>query len=200
MKSQKQVWNNIADDWKEFREKPIPEVLEFLKTKKGKILDLGCGAGRHLIKIKKGQMYLVDFSEKMIELARKKAEKNKIKAEFIVTGFNALCFEKDFFDSAIFIDSLHCIQTKKDRKNTIKELFKTLKPKAEVFVSLWDKDSKRFKNSPKEKIIKWKDKGERYYYLYSEKEAHKGFKNAGFKIKKSFSRDMKIMFIAQKPK
>ena len=55
MKSQKQVWNNIADDWKELREKPIPEVIKFLSTKKGKILDLGCGAGRHLTKIKEGQ-------------------------------------------------------------------------------------------------------------------------------------------------
>jgi ubiquinone/menaquinone biosynthesis C-methylase UbiE len=198
MESQKQVWNNIAEDWKEFREKPIKEVLEFLKTKKGKILDLGCGAGRHLVKIKKGQMYLVDFSEKMIEFAKKKAKKNKIKAEFFITDFNHLCFEKDFFDAAIFIDSLHCIKTKKDRKNAIKELFKALKPKAEVFISLWDKNSKRFKNSPKEKLIKWKDKGERYYYLYSEKEAHKEFEKQGFKIKNTLNKEMKIMFIARK--
>jgi ubiquinone/menaquinone biosynthesis C-methylase UbiE len=198
MASQKQVWNNIANDWKEFREKPIKEVIEFLKTKKGKILDLGSGAGRHLIKIKGGQMYLVDFSEKMIELAKRKAKKNKINAKFFITDFNHLCFEKDFFDSSIFIDSLHCIQGGENRERGIKELYKTLKPKAEVFVSLWDKDSKRFKTSPKEKLIKWKNRGERYYYLYSEEEAHKEFEKQGFRIKKSLSRDMKIMFIAEK--
>ena len=198
MESQKQIWNNIAEDWKEFREVPIKEVLEFLKIKNGKILDLGCGAGRHLVKIKKGQMYLVDFSEKMIELAKKKARKNKIKSEFFITDFNHLYFEKDFFDAAIFIDSLHCIKTKKGREKVIKELFKTLKPKAEVFVSLWDKNSKRFKNSSKEKFIKWKDKGERYYYLYSEEEAHKEFEKQGFKIKRTLNQGMKIIFIAKK--
>jgi len=198
MESQKQVWNRIANDWKEFREKPIPEVIEFLKTKNGKILDLGSGAGRHLVKIKKGKMYLVDFSEKMIAFAKQKAEKNKIKAEFFITDFNHLCFEKDFFDSAIFIDSLHCIEKKQNRKKAIKELFVALKPKAEVFVSLWDKDSKRFKNSAKEKRIKWLDKGERYYYLYSKNEAHKEFEKIGFNIKKDLSKGMKIMFIAEK--
>jgi ubiquinone/menaquinone biosynthesis C-methylase UbiE len=197
--SQKQIWNNIAEDWKEFREEPIPEIIEFLKTKNGKILDLGCGTGRHLTKIKDGQMYMVDFSEKMIKLARKKAEKNKIKAKFFITDFNNLCFEKAFFDSAIFIDSLHCIERKQDRINAIKNLFKSLKPKSEVFVSLWNQDSKRFKNSPKEKLIKWKNQGERYYYLHTEKEAHKEFEKQGFRIKKLLSRDMKIMFVAEKP-
>ncbi len=198
MLSQKEVWNNIAEDWKEFREKPIPEVIEFLKSKEGKILDFGSGAGRHLLKIKSGKMYLVDFSEKMISIARQKAKKNKIKAEFVVSEMNCLDFKNNFFDSAIFIDSLHCIEKKKKREETIKTLFRVLKPKADVFVSLWDKNSPRFKNSSKEKMIKWKDKGERYYYLYCEKQAHKEFEKQGFKIIKSLNRKMKIMFIARK--
>jgi ubiquinone/menaquinone biosynthesis C-methylase UbiE len=149
-------------------------------------------------KIKGGQMYLVDFSEKMIELARKKAKKNKIKAEFFIADFNNLYFEENFFDAAIFMDSLHCIEKKQDRKKAIKELHKALKPKAQVLVSLWNKDCKRFKNFPKEKRVQWRNKGERYYYLYDEKEAHKEFEKQGFKIKKSLSRDMKIIFIAEK--
>jgi len=198
MESQKQVWNNIAEEWNKFREKPIPEVIEFLKTKKGKILDLGSGSGRHLIRIKEGQMYLVDFSEKMIKLAKQKSKKNKIKAEFFVTDFNNLFFEKDFFDSAIFIDVLHCIETKKQRERAIKELFETIKPKGEVLISVWNKDCKRYKNFPKEKKVKWRNLGERYYYLYSEKEVHREFEKQGFKIKKIPSQEMKIMFIAKK--
>jgi ubiquinone/menaquinone biosynthesis C-methylase UbiE len=198
MESQKQVWNNIATEWTKFRKKPIPEVIDFLKNKKGKILDFGSGSGRHLIKIKEGRMYLIDFSERMIKLAKQKAKKNKIDAEFFIKDFNSICFENNFFDSAIFIDSLQCIETKKNRERAIKELFKTLKPKAEVLVSLWNKDCKRFKNSPKEKRMQWRNKGERYYYLYAEKEAYKEFEKQGFKIKKSLNRDMKIMFIAQK--
>jgi len=198
MKPQKQVWEAIANDWKEFREKPIPEVLNFLKTKKGNILDLGSGAGRHLVKIKKGKMHLVDFSENMLKLAEQKSKKNKIPADFLTAKMDSLNFENNFFDSAICIDSLHCIEEDKDRKKTIKELFRVLKPKAEVLVSLWNKDSQRFKNSQKEKLIKWKEKGERYYYLYSEKEAHEEFEKQEFKIKKILNKGMKIMFIASK--
>jgi len=198
MKSQEEIWNDIANDWKDFREEPIKEVINFLKTKEGKVLDLGSGAGRHLTKLKSGQMYLVDFSEKMISLAKQKAKKRKINAEFFTKDLNSMCFEENFFDSAIFVDSLHCIQGEENRKRIIKELFKTLKPKTEVFVSLWNKESKRFKNSSKEKEIKWKDKGKRYYYLYSEKEAIEDFKKCGFKIEKILSKNMKIMFIAKK--
>jgi ubiquinone/menaquinone biosynthesis C-methylase UbiE len=198
MESQKQVWNNIAKEWSKFRTKPIPEVVDFLKTKTGKILDLGGGSGRHLMKINKGKMYLVDFSENMIELAKQKAKKNKIDSEFFVANSSNLCFEKDFFDFAIFIDSLQCIEEKKGRKKAIKELFKALKPGGEVLVSLWNKDCKRFKNAKKETRMQWRNKGERYYYLYTEQEAHKDFEKEGFEIKKSLSRDMKIIFIAKK--
>lgn len=62
--SQKQVWNNIAKEWYEFKTEPAFHVKEFLKGKKGNILDLGSGAGRHLQKIPQGKMYLVDFSKK----------------------------------------------------------------------------------------------------------------------------------------
>jgi ubiquinone/menaquinone biosynthesis C-methylase UbiE len=73
--NQKQVWDNIAEEWYEFKITPAEHVLDFLKDKKGNILDLGSGAGRHLISIKNGKMYLVDFSKKMIELAKKRQKK-----------------------------------------------------------------------------------------------------------------------------
>ena len=37
MESQKQVWNNIAEEWDEFKKIPAEHTLKFLKTKKGKI-------------------------------------------------------------------------------------------------------------------------------------------------------------------
>ena len=67
-KNQKQVWNNIASEWHKFKTQPSEKVLEFLKGKKGKILDFGSGSGRHLIKNSRIEFYLVDFSEEMIKL------------------------------------------------------------------------------------------------------------------------------------
>jgi ubiquinone/menaquinone biosynthesis C-methylase UbiE len=182
MKSQKQVWNNIAEEWNEFKISKYPNIMEFLKKQQGKILDLGSGSGRHLTKIKNGKMYLVDFSEKMIKLAQLKAKKESISAEFFVSEVHNLPFEDNFFDGAICIAALHCIPDKKEREKTIKELYRVLKPKAKAKISVWNKDTKRFKNSEKEKYIDWRDKGKRYYYLYSKEEIYKLFEKNCFKI------------------
>ena len=42
MQNQQKVWDSIAEDWNRFRVKTVEEVKDFLKDKKGKILDLGC--------------------------------------------------------------------------------------------------------------------------------------------------------------
>lgn len=198
--NQKQVWNDIAEDWYEFKVKPAEHTLEFLKNKKGKILDLGSGAGRHLTRIKNGKMYLVDFSKNMIGLAKKRAKEKNIEAEFTVSGITKLPFKDNFFDSAVAIAVFHCIKGEKNKEKAVKELFRVLKPKAEAEIAVWNKNSKKFRNSPKERYVKWTNRGERYYYLFDEKEIHELFKKAGFKIKKTFAPQRNIIFIVKKPK
>jgi ubiquinone/menaquinone biosynthesis C-methylase UbiE len=199
MDNQHEVWENIAGEWSEFKIHPAHHVEEFLKGKKGNILDLGSGAGRHLMKVPKGKMYLVDFSEKMIELAKEKAKKKKISAEFTVADLTKLPYENNFFDSAIFIAALHCIEGESNRKKAVKELFRVLKKGAQVEVGVWNKQSNKFRNAKsKERLVKWRDKGSRYYYLYDADEIYKLFEKVGFKI--VFKEDPKqmIIFVAEK--
>ncbi len=196
--NQKQVWDNIAEEWNEFKTIPAEHISEFLKGKNGKILDLGSGSGRHLRKIKNGKMYLVDFSKKMIDLAKKQAKEKSIEAEFIVANLTKLPFENNFFDSAIAVAVFHCLKPKSQEK-AVKELFRVMKKGAKAEIVVWNKDSKRFKNAEKEKLVKWRDKGARYYYLFDEKEAHDLFKKAGFKIVKKEIPQRSIIFIVRKP-
>lgn len=196
--NQKQVWENIAKDWYEQKNNPIKEVMKFLSKQQGKILDLGSGAGRHLIKIKNSKMYLIDFSEKMIKFAKLKSRKENIPAEFRVSEMHSIPYKDNFFDAGICTSSLHCIPDKKQREQTIKELYRVLKPNAQVYITLYNKDSKQFKNSEKEKLIRWKNKEIRYYYIYDEKEAHELFKKNRFKIIKKFPKFRSIEFIAEK--
>jgi ubiquinone/menaquinone biosynthesis C-methylase UbiE len=158
---------------------------------------LGSGAGRHLIKIKNGKMYLVDFSKSMIKLAKKRAKEKKIDAEFSVAELGKLPFENSFFDSAIAIAVFHCIKPGKQEK-AVKELFRVLKPKAKVLIAVWNKNSKKFKNVKKERYVKWRDKGERYYYLFDAKEIYNLFKRIGFKIVSKYKPERNIIFVAQK--
>lgn len=71
---------------------------EFLKLlpKQAKILDLGCGPGRDtkFFSEKGYQVVGIDFSESMIEIARKAAPK----AKFIQKDFRKLNFEQNSFD------------------------------------------------------------------------------------------------------
>ncbi len=191
---QKKLWDNIAPEWTKFKTRPIEHTKEFLKKQTGNVLDLGSGAGRHLQKIKNGKMYLVDFSKEMIKHAK---EKN-IDAKFFISDITKLPFENNFFDAAICISSLHCIETKQKRKQATQELYRVLKPNAKAFIGVWNKNSKRFKNAEKEKYIDWKGMGKRYYYLYDEKEIHDLFKKIGFKIISTHNSEMMINFIVEK--
>jgi tRNA (uracil-5-)-methyltransferase TRM9 len=197
--TQRQVWNNIAEEWYEFKINPSEKVLTFLKGKKGKILDLGSGAGRHLKKIPDGKMYLVDFSTKMIKLAKERAKEKDIEAEFSVAELGKLPFPNNFFDFAIAIAVFHCIKGEKKREKAVKELFRVLKPKARALIAVWNKNSNRFKNAKKERYVKWRDRGERYYYLFDASEIYDLFKKVGFKIISKETPERNIIFVVQKP-
>jgi len=178
------MWNKISEHWKEFREKPLKEVSDFLKGKKGKILDLGAGSGRHMVKMN-AEFYEVDFSEKMLELGKKKAQKEEIKAQFVRAEAWDLPFDDDFFDSAIFIAALHCIPDEKKRKKSLEELHRVLKKKGKAMITVWGRKSERIKNRPKETTIPWMVEGEkyqRYCYIYDPEELKNAINKTGFKI------------------
>lgn len=196
--TQEQTWDNIAEEWNDFKKNPGRGVEEFLDGKKGKILDLGSGSGRNIIKLKDAEWYLVDFSGEMLKLAEKKAKTERINIKTFKSELIKLPFKDNFFDSAIAIASLHCIEGEENRKNAVAELFRVLKPGAEAKIAVWNRASKRFKNSPNEKYVKWRDKGNRYYYLFEEKEIFGLFEKVGFKIKKKNESDVNIDFIVEK--
>jgi len=196
--TQKKVWDNIAPEWHEHKQIPSKLSVEFLLKQKGKVLDFGSGSGRHLTKIKNGKMYLLDFSKEMIELAKKKAKDKKIDAEFEISNMNKIPYKDDFFDAAISISSLHCLNPE-DHKSAVKELYRVLKSDAKALIGVWNRKSKRFKSAKsEEKYIGWTDKGKRYYYLFTEEEIHDLFKKTGFKIISSYNSEMMINFIVEK--
>jgi ubiquinone/menaquinone biosynthesis C-methylase UbiE len=107
-------------------------------------------------------------------------------------------YENNFFDSAISISALHCLN-KSEQKKAVKELYRILKPKAKVFIGVWNKESKRLKrHKGKEALIKWNDKGKRYYYLFDEKEVQDLFKKEKFRIISTDNSEMMIRFVAEK--
>ena len=186
-KTQEQIWEGIANSWNERRNRPLKETIEFLKDKKGNILDLCCGSGRNFCKIE-GKLYGVDFSEKMLEYAEEKAKKLGIECEFIKANADKLPFEYNFFDAAIFIGGLHCIESKENRERALKELFRVLALGGRVLIMVWCKNNKRIKGRTGEMIIPWSAGGKKYQrfsYIYESEELKRLLRNIGFKIIKT---------------
>jgi len=198
MENQQKVWDKIAPEWHEFKQKPAENVKQFLAQTKGNVLDLGSGSGRHLTKIKNGKMFLLDFSKKMLELAKEKSASQKIPAEFIESELDKIPEPDEFFDTAICVSALHCIPTEEQREQVVKELYRVLKKHGLAYIGVWNKNSKRFKKAGKEKFVSWHNIGKRYYYLYDEKEVHDLFKSVGFKIISTQNSEMMINFIVEK--
>jgi len=197
--TQEEVWDEIAGKWNEYKIIPADKVVEFLKDKKGKILDLGCGSGRNFVK-NKGIIYGTDFSEEMLRYARSRAEKLKVKVRLKKMKNEILPFKNNFFDYGICVAVLHCIDSEKKRQKTLKELFRVLKKNGEVLIMVWSKKHRVLKNKPKECFIGWtiqEKKYPRYTYIYSKKELEKLLKETGFKILKSWE-DENINIIVKK--
>ncbi|MBS3080569.1 class I SAM-dependent methyltransferase [Candidatus Pacearchaeota archaeon] len=198
--NQKKIWNSIAKPWKTYIVKKIPIVEEFLKDKKGLVLDLGCGAGRNMIPNSNIFYYGVDFSAKQLKQAEKYAKKNKIKAKFFESSADDLSnFKNEMFDYGLFISALHCLETKEKRKKAINEFFRVLTPNAEALISIWNSEDKRFKsvNYHGDVYMSWKENNilyMRYYYLFHNQEFLDLVKDTGFKILRFYEQREKDRF------
>lgn len=192
--NQEKIWNSISQPWQLYRVNKIPIVEEFLKNKKGKVIDLGCGTGRNMIPNQKITYYGIDFSENQIKQAKKYAEEKKIKAILIKTDIANLSkknFRDEMFDYGLFIASLHCIETKEKRQRALKEFYRTLKKNSESLISVWNSEDKRFAhvNNHGDIYMSWKENNipyMRYYYLYKKQELLSLLKKIGFKIPEDY--------------
>ena len=183
---QETVWNPISEPWQKFRQKPPFEVEKFIEKQNGKILDLGCGTGRNLFNNKKLTYYCVDFSIRMLGLCENYVNDKKIKALLFKANCWNLPFKENYFDSCIFISTLHCIKGKRNQLNTLKEIYRVLKPGANVMISTWAyENNKRIGKINKEGYLDWKSQGKvysRYVYFYEKEELKKILTDIGFKI------------------
>jgi ubiquinone/menaquinone biosynthesis C-methylase UbiE len=80
-------------------EEEVKKIIPLLK-KSSKVLDLGCGTGRHTIEMAKNKMkvYAMDISKSGLELTKKWLKEQALKAHII----NASCYEHFPFEDTTF--------------------------------------------------------------------------------------------------
>jgi len=207
LKKTKDDYNLIAEDFSRTRA-GIPKVVEQKPLKDyilagERILDLGCGNGRlyELFKDCSIDYYGVDFSEKLIEIAKN----HYPKAKFQITDALNLPFPNNFFDKVLSVAVFHQIPSEEFRRRFLTEIKRVLKPEGYLILTVWylwrEKKVRKliFKYTLskligkseldfKDIFLPWKNsKGEikvqRYYHCFTKKELIKIFQDVNLKIK-----------------
>lgn len=117
----------------------IPKIVKlFEKRGVKRVLDLGCGSGRHTVYLaKKGfEVYGIDIAPEGIKIAKKWLKKEKLKAS-LRTGniYKKLPYKDNFFDAIISTQTIHHERIESIKK-AIKEIERILKPKGLIFISV----------------------------------------------------------------
>jgi ubiquinone/menaquinone biosynthesis C-methylase UbiE len=134
----------------------VPYILELTGDVRGKkVLDLGCGTGFYSLWFsEKGAKVLgIDSSEEMIKIAKEKASRKKLDAQFLIGDVTELRMEDDVFD--VVLSALVLMEVKELDK-AISELVRVAKNGGDIIVSVqhpiltagdWERESgqKRFR-------------------------------------------------------
>jgi ubiquinone/menaquinone biosynthesis C-methylase UbiE len=171
----------------------------FKKHGAKKVLDLGCGTGRHTIYLAKNgfDVYGIDIAEEGIKIAKEWLSKEKLQADLRIGSiYERLPYEDSFFNAIISTNTIHHNKIENIRK-AILEIERILKPGGLVFITFRKRKFRKF--YPKSTIIeRYGHQKSRYkvidsrtyvpieggekgliHYLFNKKLIHKEFK--GFK-------------------
>ena len=152
MQNQKE-WLNLHANIKHQPKYPSSDVVSFVfkNFKKGStILDLGCGAGRHLKFLAENgfECYGVDYSENGVKASELLLLEHKLKANLQVASAHKLPFESDFFDGILCYGIL-LYNPKEVIEEAIKEMYRVLKKGSKVYLHLRGTEDYRFVNGEK---------------------------------------------------
>jgi SAM-dependent methyltransferase len=108
--------------------------LPLAERKNIKVLDLGCGPGRHVIFLAQEgfNAFGIEASPSAVKLCRKKIKELRLSAQVRVGDFISLPYPDNYFDAVIDCASLQHNRIASVRK-IVKELGRVLKPGAELF-------------------------------------------------------------------
>lgn len=143
------LWERLHRE-NRFRPKyPAEIVVQFVfrnfKNLKGaKVLDLGCGAGRHVKFMIDEEIdaYGVDISKEGIDYT-KKITNSKIDNKLCVSSSNKLPFDDNFFDGIISYGVLYYMDLENIKKS-IKEIHRILKKDGKAMLVVRNKKDYRF--------------------------------------------------------
>lgn len=179
------VYSNIAEQFNQTRYKVWPSVEQFInreigkngkigKTKKSKVLEVGCGNGKNLVYIAKHfgsdniEIFGCDLCDEFIDITRKHG------IQCVKGDVLDLPFEDEEFDVVLSVAVIHHLCSVERRQKSIQEMFRLLKPGGSLFIQVWayeqPETSKRQFEGSQDQLVSWNNQHVRYYYVFKEGE------------------------------
>jgi ubiquinone/menaquinone biosynthesis C-methylase UbiE len=164
------VYNTIASDFDKKRYSVWKCVQRFLDslTSDAHMLEVGCGNGKNMLYRKDIQSVGIDISEEQVSICKSKG--------LHVEKANMTClpFDDATFDAIICIAVYHHLQSDDERKKSLEEMYRVLKPNGKIMLTVWameQEDSSKRKFISSDSMVSYKINDSthyRYYHIYSE--------------------------------
>jgi len=142
-------WDRILQKEEYQLEEPdkiVVHVVSVLEDRRvGRILDLGCGAGRHVVYFaEKGfETYGADISETGLVLTKKRLGRRRLEAEMIKCDMKSIPYVSSCFDAVLCVQAIYH-QRLKEIQQTISEVHRILKRRGLLLVNLHSKRSDKY--------------------------------------------------------
>ncbi|HEG0497562.1 TPA: class I SAM-dependent methyltransferase [Campylobacter jejuni] len=159
-------WHELHADKRHQPHYPSNDLVSFVfrNFKLGdKILDLGCGAGRHVKFLAENgfKAYGVDYSENGIKATQKLLKTYNLQADLKVSSADNIPYEDKSFDGLLCYGVLY-YNSKEVIEKAAKEIYRVLKQDSIAYIVVRNMDDYRYKNNKKiskyEVIIQESDK------------------------------------------
>ncbi len=111
-------------------ESVLPDFLDEMGIQPSSLLDVACGEGTYAVGMAKlgYQVTGIDQSQRMINLAKTRAQEEGVDVNFLVEDMRAIPYEGEFDLVTCFFDSLNYLLTIRDLHQAFKGAFRALAP------------------------------------------------------------------------
>ncbi|MFO7990983.1 MAG: methyltransferase domain-containing protein [Thermoplasmata archaeon] len=178
-----QTFDEIAEHFDMTRNRPWKEVVEFLESCDGSLLDMGCGNGRHTLTAEEMGLDVLglDASRNLLRIASSRTD-----SDFVRGDVKELPFKGTSFDNVIYVAAIHHLS--EGSEESLSEVRRVLKWGGRVLVSSWARELDRWdlEEDEREVLVPWhRDDGEiveRYYRLYTLDELREEVEKSGLEV------------------
>lgn len=185
------AFDDIAEEFDVSRTHPWPETLLFasLLPPASRVLDLGCGNGRNFAPFGDFGHTVVGLDASQALLLRAAA---KVDSERLVRGDAVLLpFRPSTVDAVHCVAAIHHLPSEGERRQTIEEIVRILRPRGRVLLSAWAIEQPKFDGLREADVdVPWRRKDgrvvPRFYHLFRADELARLASSAGLAVDRAW--------------